>query len=77
MLTNLCCESTARAAMFRDYKVIFLEDCNAIFDLPDLRFGKVSKEEINNSVCTTIEFGIGSVKPSNEAIKEIKSSKTL
>ena len=30
--TNVCCESTARSAFMRDYKVIFLNDANATFD---------------------------------------------
>ncbi|KXB06114.1 isochorismatase [candidate division MSBL1 archaeon SCGC-AAA382C18] len=74
VLTNLCCESTARDAMFRDYRVIFLRDCNATFDLPDLGFGEVSKEEIQKSVCSTIAFGIGSVKTSKNVIKELKTN---
>lgn len=72
VLTNLCCESTARDAMFRDYRVIFLQDCNATFDLPDLGFGEVSKEKIQKSVCSTIAFGIGSVKTSEAVIEELK-----
>lgn len=30
--TNVCCESTARAAFMRDYRVAFLSDANATFD---------------------------------------------
>lgn len=73
VLTNLCCESTARDAMFRDYRVIFLQDCNATFDLPDLGFGEISKEEIQKSVCSTIAFGIGSVKSSVNFIDELEN----
>lgn len=29
VLTNICCESTARDAYYRDYKVFFLADCTA------------------------------------------------
>jgi len=29
--TNVCCESTARDAMMLNYKVFFIEDCNATF----------------------------------------------
>lgn len=31
-LTNICCESTARDAFFRDYKVVFGSDVNAALD---------------------------------------------
>lgn len=30
--TNVCCESTARSAFMRDYRVAFLSDANATFD---------------------------------------------
>lgn len=30
--TEICCESTARAAFFHDYKVIFVRDATAAFD---------------------------------------------
>lgn len=31
-VTNVCCESTARSAFNRDYKVIFIDDANGGFD---------------------------------------------
>ena len=31
-LTNVCCESTARSAFMRDYKVVFVSDANGTFD---------------------------------------------
>jgi len=48
--TNACCESTARSAFMRDYKVVFPSDANATFDPAmhqatliniDLLFGRV------------------------------------
>jgi ureidoacrylate peracid hydrolase len=54
--TNACCESTARTAFMRDYKVVFPSDANATFDQAmhdatlkniDLLFGRVvSIEEL-------------------------------
>ena len=54
--TNACCESTARSAFMRDYKVVFPSDANATFDEAmhratlvnvDLLFGRVlSTEEL-------------------------------
>ena len=35
-VTHVCCDSTARDAFSRDYKVIFLSDGTATRDLPDL-----------------------------------------
>ena len=54
--TNACCESTARSAFMRDYKVVFPSDLNATFDDAmhqatlkniDLLFGRVvSSDEL-------------------------------
>jgi nicotinamidase-related amidase len=53
--TNACCESTARSAFMRDYKVVFLSDANATFDREmheatlkniDLLFGRVMTTEV-------------------------------
>ena len=52
--TNACCESTARSAFMRDYKVVFPSDANATFDEAmhratlvniDLLFGRVLTTE--------------------------------
>jgi nicotinamidase-related amidase len=32
LATNVCCESTARDAFFRDYKVLFISDLNVTYD---------------------------------------------
>jgi nicotinamidase-related amidase len=62
--TNVCCESTARAAYMRDYLVAFPHDTNATFDEAmhqatlkniDLFFGRVmSTEELIAEMCTVI-----------------------
>lgn len=33
--TNVCCDSTARDGAMRDFKVIFLSDCNAAFSVEE------------------------------------------
>jgi nicotinamidase-related amidase len=62
--TNVCCESTARAAYMRDYQVAFPNDANATFDEEmhqatlkniDLFFGRVmATEELIAEMCTAI-----------------------
>jgi nicotinamidase-related amidase len=62
--TNVCCESTARAAYMHDYLVAFPHDANATFDEEmhqatlkniDLFFGRVmSTEELIAEMCTVI-----------------------
>ena len=54
--TNVCCETTAREAAVRDFRVIFLSDGTATFGIGDL-----SAEDIQNASCTTIGFVFGQV----------------
>lgn len=72
--TNVCCESTARDAMFRDYKVIFLSDGNATMDLPDLGFGPVSHEEVQRVVLTTLAAAFCDVATTAEVLERIRRS---
>jgi len=37
--TENCCHATARDAMFRNYRVVFLSDATATYDYPDRGFG--------------------------------------
>jgi ureidoacrylate peracid hydrolase len=52
--TNVCCESTAREAMQRDYRVVFLSDGTATFDLPDTGLGAAKAEEVQRVTCATL-----------------------
>ena len=45
-LSNVCCESTTRDAMFLNYKTIFVEDAN----------GTRSDEEHNSTLINMIQF---------------------
>jgi nicotinamidase-related amidase len=72
--TNGCCESTAREASFRDYKVIFLSDGNATFDMPDMGFGPVSSEECQRVVLSTIALAFGEVASCEEVASRVSSA---
>lgn len=64
--TNACCESTARSAFMRDYKVLFPSDLNATFDDSmqeatlkniDLLFGRVlSSVELLSEIGTSLQM---------------------
>ena len=58
--TNVCCESTARSAFFRDYHVAFPSDCNASFD-PDMHAAALK----------TIDLFFGRVMSTGELIEEM------
>lgn len=72
--TNICCESTAREAFFKDFKVVFLSDGNATFDLPDRGWGRIPKEEVQRYVLTTLAWGFGRVAAIDEVLAELEAT---
>lgn len=75
-VTNVCCDSTARDAFSRDYKVIFLSDGTATRDLPDLGFGPVSAKEIQKVVLTVLAMSFAQVSSIDQVIAEIEQRPT-
>ena len=47
--TENCCHATARDAMFRDFKVVFLADATATFDYGDDGLGGLSSEQVHRA----------------------------
>lgn len=58
--TNACCESTARSAFMRDYKVVFPSDANATFD-----------EAMHQATLANIDLLFGRVLTTEELLAEI------
>ena len=58
--TNACCESTARSAFMRDYKVVFPSDANATFD-----------EAMHRATLVNIDLLFGRVMTTDELLAEI------
>ncbi len=52
--TENCCHATARDALFRDYKVVFLSDATATFDYPDLGFGEMAAAEVHRATLVVL-----------------------
>ncbi len=61
IMTNLCCESTARGAYYRDYRLFFLADGT----------GSVS-EELHVASLLNLAFGFASVLSTAALIEQIK-----
>jgi nicotinamidase-related amidase len=61
--TNACCESTARSAFMRDYKVVFPSDLNATFD-----------DAMHQATLKNIDLLFGRVLSSGELLSEIETS---
>jgi ureidoacrylate peracid hydrolase len=61
--TNVCCESTARSAFFRDYQVAFPSDCNASFD-----------EAMHQATLKTLDMFFGRVMTTDELVEEMSGT---
>ena len=47
--TENCCHATARDAMFRNYRVVFLADATATYDYPDRGFGPMANADVHRA----------------------------
>src|SRR6266513_2513523 len=47
--TENCCHATARDAMFRNYRVVFLSDATATYDYPDRGFGPMPNAKVHHA----------------------------
>jgi ureidoacrylate peracid hydrolase len=64
--TNVCCETTAREATVRDFRVFFLSDGTTTFDI-----GDVSAAELKRASCATLGFIFAQVLNVDEMIRKI------
>ncbi|KWS45928.1 cysteine hydrolase family protein [Pseudomonas syringae] len=71
-VTNVCCETTIRDGVHREYKVIALSDANAAMDYPDVGFGAVSAADVQRISLTTIAYEFGEVTTTAEVIRRIE-----
>lgn len=67
--TNVCCETTAREANVRDFRVFFLSDGTSTFAIGDL-----SKEEIQKATLTTLGACFAQVIAVDEMIARIDAA---
>ncbi|BDT92461.1 isochorismatase [Nocardia sputorum] len=59
--TNVCCETTAREAATRDYRVVFLSDGTSCAEMPDLGWGAVSADDITRVTLSTLSMAFAEV----------------
>lgn len=67
--TNVCCETTAREAAVRDFKVLFTSDGTATFGV-----GGLSHEEIQRATCATLSIVFAQVLSVDEVIAKIANA---
>lgn len=70
-VTNVCCDTTIRDAVHREYKVIALSDANAAMDYPDLGWGAISATDVQRVALTTFAYEFGEVATTEEVIARI------
>jgi len=64
--TNVCCETTAREAAVRDFKVLFTSDGTATFGV-----GGLTDKEIQRATCATLSVVFAQVLTVDEVIAKI------
>jgi len=64
--TNVCCETTAREAAVRDFKVLFTSDGTATFD-----FGGLTRQEIQRATCASLSLVFAQVLTVDDVIAKI------
>ena len=64
--TNVCCETTAREAAVRDFRVFFLSDGTATFDI-----GTISAAELQRATCATLGLLFAQVLTVDNMIEKI------
>jgi nicotinamidase-related amidase len=69
--TNVCVDTTAREAAVREFRVLFLSDGTANFDLPDGGLGAVSAEDLQRAAVAIMAFGFAEVTTVDEVLRRI------
>jgi len=64
--TNVCCETTAREANMRDFRVFFIGDATATFDTPEL-----SADQIQPVVLATMKAAFAQVENTASMISKV------
>jgi ureidoacrylate peracid hydrolase len=71
--TETCCETTARDAMHREFKVVFVSDATAAHDFADIGFGPVPHEVVQKVTCTIIGTKFGMVAKTEDVVRMMKT----
>jgi ureidoacrylate peracid hydrolase len=66
--TENCCHATARDALFRDYKVVFLSDATGTFDYPDVGQGGMTAEEVHRATLVILSVSTAHVMTTDELV---------
>src|SRR5437867_2910865 len=71
--TENCCQATARDAMFRNYRVVFLSDATATYDYPDRGFGAMRADDVHHATLVILAASTAHVMSVEDMRKQILS----
>src|SRR5438132_3479684 len=71
--TENCCQATARDAMFRNYRVVFLSDATATYDYPDRGFGAMPAADVHHAMLVILAASTAHVMSVQDMRKRILS----
>jgi ureidoacrylate peracid hydrolase len=69
--TENCCHATARDAMFRNYRVVFLSDATATFDYPDVGYGAMPAAEVHAATLAILSVSTAHVMTVAELMQRV------
>lgn len=73
-VTNVCCETTIRDGVHREYKMIALSDACAAMPYPDMGYGEVSAEDVQRISLTAMAYEFAEVTTSVDILARIKET---
>jgi len=72
LLSFMCCDTTAREAHARGYKVLFLEDATAAIDI-----GGINHRDVHKTVCAIQSWMFSEVLTSSQLIERIEGGEFI
>ncbi len=75
-VTNVCCESTVRDAVHREYKVVVVSDACAAQPYPDMGWGALTADQVQRVTLTVIAHEFGEVTTTQDLIERISGDST-
>jgi ureidoacrylate peracid hydrolase len=73
--TNFCCDTTAREAHAREFKVLFLSDGTATIDLRNTAGGTIPADRVQGLTLATLAFGFAEVLRVAEACEKLSATR--
>jgi len=75
--TENCCLSTARDALFRNYRVLFLSDATATYDYPDRGYGAMTNADVHHATLVVLACSTAEVLTVSDLGKRLDQHKPI